>query len=76
MHFDRILLNVDLYDRDFLFTVSVNVLCSHVTYRKELKWPLSFPPLADTCYAKKKKKSSTKITAREQLEVFICAFLF
>lgn len=54
MHFDRILLNVDLYDVVSLFfsffTVSVNVLCFHGTYGRDSKRAYRCLLLANTCY--------------------------
>lgn len=69
MHFDRILLNVELYDVDFLFfTVSVNVLCFHVTYGRDSKRARQPLLLAATCYDSNILTKKTKSTKREQFQ--------
>lgn len=69
VHFDRILLNVELYNNDFLFffTVSVNVLCFHVTYGRDSERACQLLLLAATCYGSDVLTKTTTAT-REQCQ--------
>lgn len=50
----------------FFFTVSVNVLCFHVTYGRDSKWACQLLLLAAACYGCDIPTKTTKTTTREQ----------
>lgn len=67
MHFDRNLLNVEFFFSPFFFfTVSVNVLCLHVTYGRECKGAFQLLLLAATCYGSDIITKTAKTAIGEQ----------